>query len=140
MRITSVLLVVIVCFSALQAQNQTPAAAAQGFYRWYFGELNADRFPIDRNRPEMRRRVSARLARWLFSPAYREYGADYFLDAQDFDRAWWKTLTVTPGKTTGNTAIVTVTMPKTDFFDRKIVTVTMVREAGAWKIDKVKGH
>jgi hypothetical protein len=140
MRITTVLLVVVVCFSALQAQTQTPAAAAQGFYRWYVGELNASRFPIDKNRPEMRRRVSARLARWLFSPAYREYGADYFLDAQDYDEAWASSVTAAPGKTTGNTATVTVTMPKTDVFDRKVVTVSLVKEAGAWKIDKVKGR
>ena len=79
-RITAVFLAVLFCFSVANAQTPAPDAAAVSFYRWYIGELNADRFPIDRSRPAMRKRVSARLAKWLFSRAYREYGADYFLD------------------------------------------------------------
>jgi uncharacterized protein with ACT and thioredoxin-like domain len=41
---------------------------------------------------------------------------------------------------TGGTATVTVTLPKTDFFERKVLAVTLIREAGAWKIDKVRGR
>jgi hypothetical protein len=135
-----IFLVALVCFSAAQAQSQTPAAAAQSFYRWYVAELNAEHDPITKNRAEMRKRVSARLAKWFGSKAYEEYDSDYFLDAQDYDEGWAKTAIAAPGKTTGNTATVTVTLPKTSNFPRKVLNLTMIREAGAWKIDKVKGR
>jgi hypothetical protein len=127
-------------FGAARAQANGPEAATLGFYHWYLGELNANRFPIDKNRTEMRKRVSARLAKWLFSPAYSDYGADYFIDAQDLDAAWAKTVTVTGGTVKGNTATAVVTFPKSKFFPRKVMTVSLVREGGAWKIDKVRGR
>jgi hypothetical protein len=139
-RIALIALMVTAVFGAASAQSQPPETAARDFYRWYVGELNADRFPIDKNKPEIRKRVSARLARWLFSPAYREYGADYFLDAQDFDAEWATTVRATGGAVKGNTATVAVTFPKSEHFARKTMTVNLVREAGAWKIDKVRGR
>ena len=139
-RMTFILFAALVCFATANAQTQTPAAAAQSFYRWYVAELNAEHDPITKRRAEMRKRVSARLAKWLGSKAYEEYDADYFLDAQDYEEGWATTATAAPGKTTGNTATVTVTLPKSRNFPRKVMTVTMVREAGAWKIDKVKGR
>jgi hypothetical protein len=138
-RTALIFLVSLFCFSAAHAQTATPEAAARGFYRWYLRELNRERNPIDQSRPEMRKRVSARLARYLFSPK-TEFGADYFLDLQDRDESWVNTVTVSPAKVTGGTATVTVTLPKTDFFERKVLAVTLIREAGAWKIDKVRGR
>src|SRR6476620_6881849 len=127
---TSILfIVVLICFSSVPAQTVTPEAATRDFYRWYIGELNADRFPIDKNRAAIRKRVSARLSRWLFSAAYREYGADYFLDAQDFDAEWAKTVTAAPAAVKGKTATVALTFPKSKYFDRKVVSVSLVREA-----------
>ena len=139
-RIAILFFVVLVCFSAAPAQIKTPEAATRDFYRWYVGELNADRFPIDKNKPEIRKRVSARLARWLFSPAYREYGADYFLDAQDFDAEWATTVTAAGGAVKGNIATAVVTFPKSKYFARKSMTVNLIREAGTWKIDKVRSR
>jgi len=139
-RTTLLFIVALVTFSAAQAQTDKPEAATVGFYRWYLGELNADRYPIDKNKTEIRKRVSARLAKWLFSPAYREYGADYFIDAQDLDAEWAKTVTATGGAVKGNAATAVVTFPKSEHFERKSMTVNLVREAGAWKIDKVRSR
>ena len=127
-------------FGAVRAQARAPETATLGFYHWYLSELNANRQPIDKNRTEIRKRVSARLARWLFSPAYSDYGADYFIDAQDLDEGWVKTVKVTGGTVEGSTATAVVTFPKSKFFPRKVMTVGLVREAGAWKIDKVRGR
>lgn len=131
------LLVAMFCFS-VHAQTATPDAATRDFYRWYIGELNAEREPLVKGKTEMRRRLSQRLARWVFSRAYSEYGADYFLDAQDYDESWAKTVSVSAGSVKGNTATVVVTMPKTQVFDRTVLNVSLVREGGAWKIDKVR--
>ena len=139
-RIALIALIVTAVFGYARAQTATPETAARDFYRWYVGELNADRFPIVGNKPEIRKRVSARLARWLFSPAYGEYGADYFLDAQDFDAAWATTVIAKGGAVKGNTATVVVTFPKSEHFARKLMTVNLLREGGAWKIDKVRGR
>jgi hypothetical protein len=139
-RTSLLLLVVLIGFSVVRAQILGPDAAARDFYRWYIRELNADRFPIRQNRPEIRKRVSARLARWLFSPAYSEYGADYFLDLQDWDHGWAKTVAVSGGTVKGNAVNVIVTLPKTQVFERKVMTVSLVRQAGSWKIDRVRGR
>jgi hypothetical protein len=133
-------IMVMAVFGAVHAQSSAPEVATRDFYRWYIGELNADRYPIDKNKREIRKHVSVRLARWLFSPAYREYGADYFLDAQDFDAEWARTVQASGGVIKGSTATAVLTFPKSKNFDRKVVSISLVREAGAWKIDKVRGR
>jgi hypothetical protein len=65
----------------------TPEQTAKSFYAWYLSELNKDKFPIDQKQT-MNKSISKRLSRWIYSPAYEEYGADYFIDAQDFDENW----------------------------------------------------
>ena len=127
-------------FGAVHAQSSAPEVATRDFYRWYIGELNSNRDSTYKNKREIRKRVSVRLARWLFSPAYSDYGADYFLDAQDFDAEWAKTVQVSGGVIKGSTATAVLTFPKSKYFDRKVVSISLVREAGAWKIDKVRGR
>jgi len=70
------------------AQTKAPDQAAKEFYKWYLTELNAERYPIRQNKPRMLRAVSKRLGQWIYSPAYSEYGADYFIDAQDWEWTW----------------------------------------------------
>ena len=61
-------------------------------------------------------------------------------DAQDFDAEWAKTVTAAPAAVKGKTATVALTFPKSKYFDQKVMSVSLVREAGAWKIDKVRGR
>ena len=70
------------------AQVKTPDAVAKDFYKWYLTELNAEHEPILQNKKRMMEFVSARLGRWVYSPSYEEYGADYFIDAQDWEHTW----------------------------------------------------
>ena len=49
-----ILFAAVVCFATANAQTQTPAAAAQSFYRWYVAELNAEHDPITKRRAEIR--------------------------------------------------------------------------------------
>jgi len=117
----------------------TPERAAQDFYRWYITELNADRYPIQRQKTAVRPKVSARLGKWLYSKAYEEYGADYFLDAQDWDPKWAKTATAKKNSQKGNTATVTLDFGPSEFMNGHKVRVTMLKEGGTWKIDRVAG-
>ena len=119
----------------------SPALKRQvvGFYRWYVGEVKRGHYPIDK-RATMRRYVSLRLSKWLASPALREYGADYFLAAQDFDNDWDRAA-VSQVKVNGKAATATVALGRPKPRDKGIgvrrLHLKLVKESGVWKIDRV---
>jgi len=131
-------------FAGPAAAKDSPEQAAKAFYEWYLKEANASRFPIRDDKPQMRARASARLTRWLFSKAYEEYGADYFLDAQDYDENWANNITARRISLKGPKATVKLTMsvPKgtQSGFGTRSLTIGLVNEAGAWKIDSVNNR
>ena len=123
------------------AQTQeTPEAVVKSFYKWYLTELGAERNPRN-NRQIVLKASSRRLGKWYFSPAYSEWGADYFLNAQDFDEHWAKNLTVSKAVARGNTATtkLTLAVPKTNYGPayKRVINVKLVKESGLWKIDTV---
>ena len=64
--------------------TDTPEETTKSFYAWYLKRIIANKSPRD-DKPAFQKSVSKRLSRWYYSPAYEEYGADYFIDAQDLD-------------------------------------------------------
>ncbi|MCU1287947.1 MAG: hypothetical protein JWN60_176 [Acidobacteria bacterium] len=119
----------------------TPEQAAKSFYKWYTKELSSeDGDPIG-NKKIMLKSVSKRLGKWIYSPAYQEYGADYIIDAQDFDESWQ--VTTTKAVIKGNAATLKVmlksTRPKTEGFSQTL-PLKMVKENGVWKIDSVNNR
>lgn len=126
------------------AQNKTPEEAAKDFYKWYLTELNNERYPINRQKSEVLKKVSKRLGKWLYSPAYEEFGADYFLDAQDWDENWALGVTASKAVIKGNNATVKVTLaaPKgrNTNFARHVLTVKLIKEGEVWKIDRVNNY
>jgi hypothetical protein len=126
------------------AQEVSPEQAAKSFYEWYLKESNASRFPIRDDKAQMRARASTRLTRWLFSKAYEEYGADYFLDAQDYDENWVNHVSARRISLRSPKATVRITMsvPKgtQSGFGTRNLTIGLVKEAGAWKIDSVNNR
>ena len=133
------------CFLGYSAAAQdSPEQAAKSFYEWYLKEANASRFPIRDDKPQMRARASVRLTRWLFSKAYEEYGADYFLDAQDYDENWANNVSARRISLRGPKATVKITMsvPKgtQSGFGTRTLTIGLVKEGGAWKIDSVNNR
>jgi hypothetical protein len=137
----AVFLIFIANANANYAQTaNTPEQTAKSFYEWYLGEINSDRMP-NMQKATFNKYVSKRLSRWRFSKAYEEYGADYFVDAQDSDERW----RVTTGKAVikGNAATLKVKLAipnagKSDWTNN--LTVKMVLENGAWKIDSVNNR
>jgi hypothetical protein len=119
--------------------DDTPEQAAKSFYTWYLRELNRENIRIDKK--QMLKYVSKRLGKWYVSPAYEGYGADYFIDAQDFDENWQPTTTKAVVK--GNIATLKVMLAppkgkKSNF--NQTLAVKMVLENGAWKIDSVNNR
>jgi hypothetical protein len=119
--------------------SQAIGAKVTSFYKWYVGQIKADKSPM-KNRAMIRRHVSARLWRWLNSSAYGEYGADYFIAAQDFDSDWDQAK-VSDVRINGNVARLKVTLGQPKARDKGIGThsldLRLVKQSGAWKIDRV---
>ncbi len=125
--------------SANYAQSASaPEQAAKDFYKWYLHELNADRFPVSQQKPQMLKVISRRLGKWIYSKAYEEYGADYFIDAQDWDENWENGIKTSKAAVKGNTATLKVIFfSKQENFGNYTLNVKMVKETGIWKIDRV---
>jgi hypothetical protein len=144
MKILLVLLVVLFFHIGVSSQTNSPEQSAKDFYKWYLTELNAEREPIRDNKRLMLQKVSARLGKWLYSKAYEEYGADYILDAQDYEQSWANGISAAPAATKGNVSNVKLTFtPKRGTFSgfgvRKM-NIRLVKENGVWKIDMVNNR
>jgi hypothetical protein len=129
---------------SIAAQTSAPDVVAKDFYTWYLTELNAERYPIQQNKKRILEFVSARLGRWIYSHAYSEYGADYFIDAQDWDQTWVNGISVTQPVIKGATASVRIQLDpaKGTFsgFGRRTLPIKLVKERGVWKIDTINNR
>lgn len=124
--------------SAFANAAQTPEQTAVTFYKWYLQMSNANKNPIDRKQ-KMLGFLSKKLGKWIYSKEYEEYGADYFLNAQDWDEKWIATTSKAVIKGNAATLKVMLDAPKGKKADWKHnLTLKMVKENGVWKIDDVK--
>jgi len=116
----------------------TPEQTAKSFYVWYLTGLNRQGGNPIGEKATVLKSISKRLSKWIYSPAYEEYGADYFIDAQDFDENWQ--VTTTRAVIKGNKARLKVLLAaprgKRPEFKQNLV-IKMVKEGGVWKIDSV---
>ncbi len=118
----------------------TPEQTAKSFYQWYLKEINANKSPRDK-KDIFQKSVSKRLSKWIYSPAYEEYGADYFIDAQDLDENWQVTTTKAVIKGNNATLKVLLAAPKgKKSLFKQTLRIKMVKEGGAWKIDSVNNR
>jgi hypothetical protein len=96
------------------AQPQPTAAGPErvirDFYGWYVQALVANQDPLGKRRGELSRYATARLLREIDKMRKGPDGldGDYFLDAQDFDRAWAKNINVSHVVTKGTSATADV--------------------------------
>ena len=143
-----VFLLVLVFFAFIPvsagAQARRPDKVAKEFYRWYLAELNLDRHPISQDKTRMREYLSVRLNRWINSPAYSEYGADYFIDGQDWERTWVDGVSAKPSVIKGAVATVRIQLDPAkgvfSGFGRRTLPIKLVKEGGSWKIDLVNNR
>lgn len=125
---------------AAEPSAENPSDAVRNFYRWYVTELIANRNPME-NGKEMKRFATARLLKEIGRMKKGPDGldGDYFVDAQDFDELWAKNITVSDVKITGTKASAEVLLAgKGDM--RRRLQVSLVKDGGNWKVDKVKGR
>ncbi|MEN3332533.1 MAG: hypothetical protein V7641_1898 [Blastocatellia bacterium] len=122
----------------LAAKVSEPEAVIREFYHWYVHALKQNKEPLTGARTTLRKYVTLRLIREIDRMAKGPDGldGDYFLDAQDWDKDWEKNIAVS-NLVVKNT-IATATVALTGEMNRHL-QLTLKQEAGAWKIDRVKG-
>ena len=123
--------------SLAQAQERAPQRVLQDFYQWYVQTLAADADPFTDKRTELKKYATDRLIRQV-EKARKDgsLGADPFLDAQDFDKAWAKNIKVSGEKIDGQVATANVELKGPEMGTKKLA-VTLRQEGGSWKVDKV---
>jgi len=125
---------------AAESSAANPSDALRNFYRWYVTELIANRNPME-NGKELKRFATERLLKEIGRMKKGPDGldGDYFVDAQDFDELWAKNITVSDVKISGTKASAEVLLAgKGDM--RRRLQVSLVKDGGIWKVDKVKGR
>lgn len=130
--------------SAAMVRAQSDAAPDQvirDFYKWYVGQLVAERDPFTDGRTELKRFASERLLRQIDKARKSEdgVGSDPFLEAQDFDKDWAKNITVATPTVNGDKATANVDLKGAEMGTQKL-KVSLVQEKGSWKVDKVENR
>lgn len=116
---------------------QSPDQIALTFYRWYLHEIDEGHIPLVHSPKQIREYVSATLRESLMSKkGLQSQGADYFLKAQDTLEDWASHVTASSPKLTGDSAQTVVTLGATPE-SRHHLRVSLVKEAGSWKIQRV---
>jgi len=137
-RIAVCLVLIGISFSAAFGQTiKTPEERVESFYRWYLRSIIAG---PDVDKAVMLSHLSKRFGRWLYSKAGESRDYDPFTNGQDFNNAWADNIRI--GKLTkrGTTATLDIVLAGApgDNWDMPL-TVSLVKERGTWKIDRVKG-
>ena len=124
---------------AVAAPAQKPEAMIREFYHWYVHALNQNKDPLTGERVVMRRYITARLIREIDRMAKGPDGldGDYFIDAQDWDKDWEKN--IAESKVVVKNTMATATVALTGEQMHRHLQLTLKQEAGAWKIDRIKG-
>ena len=127
--------------AAVAKAADTPEQTAKNFYQWYLAELNREGGNPVKKKAAVLKSVSKRLGKFIYSPDYEEYGADYFIDAQNFDENWQVATTRAVIKGNKATFKVLLAAPKgKKTFFKQTLQIKMVKEGGAWKIDSVNNR
>ena len=121
----------------------SPEDTLTAFYKWYLHELSSERYPRPTT-PKVNSAISSRLKRWFKTKEGREWDADYFIDAQDWDPKWETNIATSKAVIKGNNAEVRVSLgPRVKAaksMSPHTLRIKMVRESGAWKIDRINGY
>lgn len=118
---------------SIHTQSKTAGAVIKNFYYWYINAVEAGTDPFKKGRATLQKYVTLRLIKQI---ERSETDADAFLQTQEWDKAWAVNSNVSNVRVNGTTATAIVTFDATTNYPR--VSLTLVKEAGVWKIDRVK--
>jgi hypothetical protein len=113
-----------------------PEERVSSFYRWYLKSIIAG---PDTDKAVMLSHLSKRFGRWLYSKAGESRDYDPFTNGQDFNNAWVNHIVIDKVTTVGTKATVNLILgsPNNDW--NMLMTISLVKESGTWKIDRARG-
>ncbi len=132
------------CLETQTASAQaTPEATLTEFYKWYLHEFRLERYP-KHTAAKVNAAISSRLRSWFKSKEGREWDADYFIDAQDWDPKWETHIQTSKAVINGDRADVRVILgpqvKSTNSMSPHTLRIKLVMEKGGWKIDHINGY
>jgi hypothetical protein len=127
---------------SISAQS-SPEVTVAAFYKWYLHELSLERYPRPTT-PRVSAAISTRLKTWFRSQEGREWDADYFIDAQDWDPKWETHIRTTKATIKGSNADLRVILgpnvKAVNSMSPHTLRIRMTKEKGGWKIDRINGY
>jgi hypothetical protein len=127
-----------VMFLSMPAQAQqsaTPETVTHGFYSWYLHQLTLENVEPLKQKTTALKYLTPRL--YANAPRLiRNMNADIFICAQDWDKGWEKSFTVSTPEIKNGSATATVTLPAGET-DRIKINATLIKTAAGWRINKV---
>ncbi len=136
-QIAILIVLVVISFNAVSAQKiNSPADRVKSFYSWYLRSIIAG---PDTDKAVMISHLSKRFGRWLYSKAGESRDYDPFTNGQDFNNAWVNHIVIDKVTTVGTKATVNLILgsPNNDW--NMLMTISLVKESGTWKIDRARG-
>jgi hypothetical protein len=127
--------------SELAQDTAGPESAVRGFYETYLHSLNQREDPLVTRRTELRKFATKRLLASIDRAKKSREGLDYdfFLDAQDWDETWEKSIATSTAILESGRAVVNLTLMGDSIGEHKL-RLGLKRETGVWKIDSVNGR
>jgi len=138
-------LLVVICCAPVVAQHTTspspltrsPEVVLKEFYKWYIDSIRHSK-THEPGSARLKKYVSLRFLRAIdrndkMPPESDAFDADYFLLDQDTSGYTGKNIAVSKVVIKGTRATAVVTLDQAD-----VLMISLVQEAGVWKIDKVK--
>jgi hypothetical protein len=145
-RTTSIVSLVVFLSCSVAVAGQTailvtakPDVAAATFYKWYLSELAQNHDPLSGDKKSLVPYVSASLLRQITRMMHSPDGmeADYFIQAQDYLDGWLQHVSTSDTRRQAGVATTIVTLGEKPE-DQHRLSVTLLKEAGVWKIVRVK--
>jgi Protein of unknown function (DUF3828) len=123
-----------------QTGGSSPETTIKGFYKWYIGEISKNKFPLTEQPAKMKQFITVgcyKLYRNIYDK--KEFEADYFIAAQDWDEKWATNVKISNLKINANKATANVILDGKGDFDSKL-KLKLIRQQGIWKIDVFDGQ
>ncbi|MEP7075967.1 MAG: DUF3828 domain-containing protein [Acidobacteriota bacterium] len=121
--------------AAMRSDPKTPDEVIRVFYKWYITAIDGGTDPFTKDRTTLKRYVTQRFITQIERDEKNGFDADELLQTQDLEKEWADSVNVSKISIRGASATAIVTFG-TENYPR--VTVTLLKEAGVWKIDRVR--
>jgi hypothetical protein len=116
----------------LRVTAAAPESVIKDFYSWYINAVENGPDPFKKGKATLQKYVTLRLIKQI---ERSDSDADEFLQTQEWDAGWANSVKVSKLSVKGPTVTAVVTFGSGSY---PRVQVTLVKEAGVWKIDRVK--